>query len=121
MSENRARKLAEIIKEQISDILATRMKDPRLGFTTVTAVEVTRDLRYCKVFVSILGSQEEIEQSMATLVSASGFIRTELGSRIRVKHVPEIRFVRDQALEHSMHINKLLHQLNREENDDSKK
>lgn len=119
MSTNRAKKLAEIVKEEISDILATKMKDPRLGFTTVTAVEVTRDLRYCKIYVSVMGSEDEIKQSLAALDNASGFIRSELGSRIRVRHVPELRFLRDQALEHSMHINKLLEKLNRSEGEDN--
>ncbi len=118
MSETRANKLAEIIKEEVSDILATRLKDPRVGFTTVTKVEVTRDLSQGKIYVSVLGTSEEVSQTFSALEKATGFVRSELAGRIRVRHVPELQFVLDQALEHSMHINKLLQELNRENQND---
>ncbi len=121
MSETRANKLAEIIKEEVCDILATRLKDPRVGFTTVTNVEVTRDLSQGKIYVSVLGTAEEVTETFSTLEKATGFVRSELAGRIRVRHVPELQFILDQALEHSMHINQLLRELNMENEDDEER
>lgn len=111
MSQTRMRKRAEAIKEEVSDILATKVKDPRIGFTTVTSVEASKDLHYCTVNVSIMGTPQEQEETMKTLINAAGFIRTELGSRIRVRHVPELRFVQDKAMEQHAKINALIRQI----------
>lgn len=93
----RPERLAEVIKKEVSDLLR-QMKDPRIGFVTVTAVEVSSDLRYAKVFVSVLGSNEEQGASMKVLRGAQGFIRTELGKRIRLRHTPEVSFVPDPSI-----------------------
>jgi ribosome-binding factor A len=111
MTQTRAKKVAESIKEVVSEIIAAKIKDPRVGFTTVTGVEASKDLRYCTINVSILGNETEQEDTMKTLVSAAGFIRSELGSRIRIRHIPELRFVQDKAMEHHAHINNLIRQI----------
>lgn len=111
MGGTRAQKMAEAIKEEISDIIASKLKDPRVGFTTVTAVETSKDLHYVTVHVSIYGDENQQMETMETLHNAAGFIRTELGSRIRIRHVPELRFVQDKALEHHARINELLREI----------
>lgn len=100
--------MEEAIKEEVSDIIASKLKDPRVGFTTVTSVKASKDLHYCTVNVSIMGNPEEQQETMTTLLNAAGFIRTELGSRIRIRHIPELRFVQDKALEQHAEIDALL-------------
>lgn len=111
MVKHRASRLAESIKEEVSKMIREDVKDPRLGFVTVTDVEVAEDLRHAKVFVSILGKEEEIKSSMDVLTRASGFVRTELGKNIRLRYVPEISFRYDKSIEHGAHISKLLREV----------
>jgi ribosome-binding factor A len=118
MSNTRARKMAETIKEQVSEIINNRVKDPKLGFTTVTGVETSKDVRYCKVFISVLGTSEQQDETLAVLERAAGFIRTELGSKIRIRHVPEIRFQVDRSMQHGMHINEILQKIQDGSSDD---
>lgn len=114
MSQTRVRKMAETIKEEVSEIIASKLKDPRVGFTTVTSVKASKDLHYCTIYVSVMGSEMEQKETMETLANAAGFIRTELGARIRIRHVPELRFVQDKAMEHHAHINELIRQIKEE-------
>lgn len=118
MSQTRTRKMAEAIKEEVSDIITLKLKDPRVGFTTVTSVDPSKDLHYCTVNVSIMGSAEEQEETMKTLVNAAGYIRTELGSRIRIRHIPELRFVQDKALEQHAEIDALIRQIKERDSHD---
>lgn len=111
MAKHRAPRLAESIKEEVSKMIREDIKDPRLGFVTVTDVEVAEDLRHAKVFVSILGKEEDVKSSMDVLTRASGFVRTELGKAIRLRHVPEISFRYDKSIEHGAHISKLLREV----------
>lgn len=111
MVKHRASRLAESIKEEVSKMIREDVKDPRLGFATVTDVEVADDLRHAKVFVSILGKEEEIKSSMDVLTRASGFIRSELGKNIRLRYVPEISFKYDESIVHGAHISKLLREV----------
>ena len=118
MSSNRKEKLQQEIKKVVSDILQKEVKDPSIGFVTVTSVDVSGDLRHAKIFVSILGEKGNQEDTLHALEKATGFIRTELGKRIRLRHVPEIVFKFDDSIEHGDHINKLLKQLHEEQNED---
>lgn len=93
----RPERLAEVIKKEVSDLLR-QMKDPRIGFVTVTTVEVSPDLRYAKVFVSVLGNGTEQDASFKALQRAQGFVRSELGKRIRLRHTPEVSFVLDRSI-----------------------
>ncbi len=111
MVKHRASRLAESIKEEVSKMIREEVKDPRLGFVTVTDVEVAEDLRHARVFVSILGEEEDVKNSMDVLTRASGFVRTELGKAIRLRHVPEISFRYDKSIEHGAHISKLLREV----------
>lgn len=99
----RPERLAEVLKKEISELLR-EMKDPRLGFVTVTAVEVSADLHYAKVFVSVLGSGGDQGDSLKVLRGAQGFIRSELGKRIRLRHTPEVSFVHDPSIEEGTRI-----------------
>jgi len=111
MVKHRAFRLAESIKEEVSKIIREDMKDPRLGFVTVTDVEVAEDLRYAKVFVSILGKEEDVKNGMEVLSGASGYIRSELGKTLTLRYVPEISFKYDHSIEHGAHISKLLREV----------
>jgi ribosome-binding factor A len=90
------------------------IKDPRIGFVTVTDVEMTGDLREAKIYVSIMGNAEQIKDTMDGLNSALGFVRREIGKRIRLRFTPEISFAPDKSLDYSEHIQKILLQIEKE-------
>ena len=110
----RIEKLQELIKQETSKMLLYDIKDPRIGFVTVTDVEMTGDLREAKIFVSIMGNEEQIKSSMEGLQSALGFVRREIGKRIRLRFTPEISFAPDKSLDYSEHIQKILLQIEKE-------
>lgn len=111
----RAERVAELIKQEISKLLQKGLKDPRIGFVTVTGVEVSKDLRNSKVYFSVLGDEKAKADSMAGLNAANGFIRRELGKHLHLSHTPEIVFKFDKSVEYGAHINQLLHQLKSDE------
>lgn len=114
MTQFRAERLQGLMQAELSDIIRGSLKDPRVGFASVTAVEVSKDLRHVKAFISVMGDQSEKEETLATLNGAADFIRTEIGKRIRLRHTPEIIFRLDKSIEHGSHINALLRQLEEE-------
>ena len=107
-SQLRIEKLQELIKQEMSKMLLREIKDPRIGFVTVTDVEMTGDLREAKIYVSIMGGEEKVQESLKGLKSALGFIRREIGRRIRLRFTPEISFALDTSLDYSEHIQKIL-------------
>jgi ribosome-binding factor A len=113
MSEQRAHRVGEEIKREVSDILRNGLKDPRAGgLISVTDVSVTRDLRHAKIFISVFGSDEEQQATLHALSRAVGFVRTEVGRRIRLRHTPELSFQLDKSIAYGAHINQVLRQLN---------
>lgn len=114
MDNTRTNRVAEQMKKEIGDIINQKLKDPRVGFVTVTDVDLTNDLQHAKIFVSVLGDEEEKEASLTGLTKASGFIRTEVGKRIRLRKIPEIIFKFDEAHEHGNRIESILRNLNKE-------
>ncbi len=104
----RGGRVGEAIKEEISDIIRNELKDPRVGFASITRVEVSRDLRHAKVFVSVFGDEAQKAETIRGLESAAGFIRSEIGKRIRLHHTPEIVFRLDESIEHAVRIAKIL-------------
>jgi ribosome-binding factor A len=104
----RADKVGDQIRQEISDILLKELKDPRIGFVTITKVAVTDDLRQAKVYYSVFGGEQEKEDSLQGLESATGYIKRELGRRMRLKYMPEITFLFDDSLEYGAHIEELL-------------
>ncbi|MGM0652551.1 MAG: 30S ribosome-binding factor RbfA [Bacillota bacterium] len=117
MSENRVRRVAEQIKKDVSHIIITEIKDPRIAeMISVTDVELSKDLRHASVYVSIYGSDMEREETLQTLARASGFVRTEIGRRIRLRYTPEINFFLDTSIEYGAYIESVLKSLKEEEN-----
>lgn len=108
MARIRVSRVGEQIKKELSQIIQQEIKDPRIGFVTVTGVEMSGDLQIAKVFVSIFGEEEEKKETLAALEKATGYMRSEIGKRIRLRYIPELTFTIDESLEHSEHINKLL-------------
>lgn len=107
MSSYRLDRVRNLLRQATSEII-TRIKDPRVGFVTVTDTEVSPDLRHARVFVSILGKPEERAQVMKGLESARGFVRRELHKEISLRHIPEISFHLDESLDHGMRVTALL-------------
>mgnify|MGYP001420581543 FL=1 len=114
MSELRASRVAEQMKKELGDIITRKIKDPRVGFVTITDVEVTGDLQQAKVYISVLGSEEERQDTLVGLAKAKGFIRSEIGKRIRLRKTPELSFDMDETMEQGNRIEALLRQLNDE-------
>ncbi len=104
-------RVAEAIKKEASLIIHDELKDPRLGFVTITEVELTQDLREAKIFFSVLGKEEERKKTKVALDSALGFIRRLIGKRIRLRFVPEITFKEDRSSEYGARIEELLNQV----------
>jgi ribosome-binding factor A len=115
MAGVRKERLEELLKREISDIIRREVKDPRIGFVTVTDAEVSGDLSFARVFVSVLGSEEQQAASLKGLNSATRFIRGEFGQRIKMRQVPEISFRFDKSIQHGARIHELLEQVKREE------
>lgn len=111
MPSRRQQQVADAIQKEVSVLIQRELKDPRLGFVTVTRAEVSPDLHYAKVFVSILGTPEEQQASMKALESAAGFLRHELGSRLTMRYIPAIQFRADVSIAHSDRIARLLSEL----------
>ena len=117
MGQLRIDKVQEFIKHEISQIIQKDIKDPRVGFVTVTDVEMTRDLRHAKIFLSLMGSDEQKKATWEALNRALGFMRSEIGKRIRLRCTPELSLHLDKSLDYSNHIQKLLLQLEKDGTD----
>ena len=104
MSELRVRKIQEFIKQEVSSMLLKEIKDPRLGFVTVTGVHLTGDLREATVYVNLFGSDREKAESLEALNNARGFIRRELARTINLRNTPDITFVMDQSIEYGVNM-----------------
>lgn len=104
---HRMDRVRNLLRQVTSQILP-QVKDPRVGFVTVTDVEVSPDLRHAKVFVSVLGDAKAREQAIKGLISARGFIRRELTAQITLRHIPDLSFFLDESLDRGMRVNELL-------------
>ena len=111
MARVRAEKIQELIKQEVSKIILNDLKNPHIGFVTVTQVEVTNDLRHAKIWLSLYGGPEEQDRTLQALNKSLGYIRSEIGKRIRLKFVPELALMTDNSLEYSSHIQKILLQI----------
>jgi ribosome-binding factor A len=107
-SEARARKLADRIKVIVAQTLDMRIKDPRLGFITITDVRLTADLRDASIFYTVLGTEEERVSTAAALASSKGMLRTEVGKGTGVKFTPTLEFILDAIPENAAHVEQLL-------------
>jgi len=104
----RVERLNEQLKREISDILRFEVKDPRVGLVTVTGARASTDLSLAQIFVSIPGDEAERAQTLEGLSAASAYIRSELGKRMKIRKVPELRFRTDESLDYAMRIERLL-------------
>ena len=108
MQGKRLDRVNQLIKEEISTLLQRELKDPRLGFVTVTDVETSKDLRVAKVFVSVLGDERQWAASLTALASARGFVRNWLRQHLDLRVTPEVDFRADHSMEHAARIQALL-------------
>jgi ribosome-binding factor A len=111
---HRPERLAALIQETLAAALATRVKDPRVGFVTITGVEVTPDGQHATVRFSVMGSEDEKARALEGLEHARGFLRTHLAAQLDTRVTPELRFELDRGLEHAQRIDELLGRLRRE-------
>ncbi|MBU4320160.1 MAG: 30S ribosome-binding factor RbfA [Thermodesulfovibrionales bacterium] len=110
----RSQRVSDLIREEIADIIMNKVKDPRLGFVTVTGAKITEDLKIATVYISIF-KEEEKETTLEMLNSAKGFIRAELAKRVRMKFIPSLTFRIDESLEYGVRIEKLLREIKKED------
>jgi ribosome-binding factor A len=118
MTSQRQRQVAELLREDISRILREKIGDPRVGFVTITDIEVTPDLRHARVYVSVLGTQQERDASLDALEGAAHFIRGQLAHGWTLRYLPELEFRWDASIERGARILELLEEVKSEEQPD---
>jgi ribosome-binding factor A len=111
MSGRRKRQVGDLLRDEISFLIQRGLKDPRIGFTSITRVDVSPDIRYATVFVSVLGTEEEQSETLVALNSASGFIRHELGPKLTMRNIPTVSFRLDRSMEHAENVARLLREI----------
>ena len=114
MRFKRSQRIQELLLEEISKLLQSGLKDPRIGFTTLTRVEVSDNLKHAKVFVSVMGSEKEKADTLEALTSAKGFIRNSLGKNLYLRYLPELEFKKDENAEHVEKITRIISDLHSE-------
>ncbi len=114
MRFKRSQRIQELILEEISKLVQRGLKDPRIGFATITKVEVTDNLKHAKVFVSVMGTEKEKTDTLEGLQSAKGFIRNTLGKNLYLRYLPELEFKIDENAEHVEKITRILNELHSE-------
>ena len=107
-------RLAQQLKTEISYILARELKDPRVGFVTITTAKVSPDLRQAQVYFSVFGSPVKQKETLAILNRSTGFIRRQLGSRVKLRHTPELQFIFDDSIEYGAKMDNLLSEVREE-------
>jgi ribosome-binding factor A len=118
MSHSRLERVAEELKREIGKIIQDELNDPRVGFVTITKVELTRDLRNAKVHFSLYGTEKQLRDTKIGLKRSAGFIRSLVGKRIRLRYTPEISFVVDEGAKHSIKISQVLQSIKDEKKED---
>ncbi len=118
MSTQRTGRVQEALRQEISKIVQQELKDPRLGFITITHVELTKDLRFAKIFFSVLGTQKEKQKTLKGLISAKGHIKGLLADRVKLRYMPEIVFKLDESYEHAQEIYDILGKLKKEKKEE---
>lgn len=115
MNDKRINRISEEVKKVISELLLREIKDPRIsGLPSVSRVLVTKDLKSAKIYISVLGNDEEKASTIKGLENAKGFIRNEIGKRISLRHVPEPTFYIDNSIEDAIYMTKLIEKVNKE-------
>lgn len=107
------------VQRELSQIIRSEIKDPRIHpLTSVVAVEVTPDLKYCKAYISVLGDEEAGKATIEGLRSAASFVRRELAHRVNLRNTPEIKFILDQSIEYGVNMSKLINEVTKDLHDD---
>ena len=120
MASNRLNRMSQEVKKVVSEVIMNDIKDPRVPLmTSVTSVELTNDLRFANVYISVLGNEKEKEEAIEGLQSAKGFIRKEIGRKVNLRYTPEPIFFLDTTIEHGIKISKLLNDLKKSDNEES--
>jgi len=120
-SYKRADRVADLIKAEISDIFLKQIRDPRIGTVTITDVEVTDDLRYAKIFFVAMGKDQISDEARSGLQKARGFLKRELGKRLKLRYIPDIQFVVDESFAYGNRIEKLIAEIHEQEESDAAK
>lgn len=121
MSSKRLGRISEEIKKIISNLIRNQLKDPRIApMTSIVDVSVTRDMRYAKVYVSVYGTDKERNNTIAALQKAAGFVRKEVGKKIKLKYIPEIEFHSDSSIENGIYMNQLIEKVKKQEEERAK-
>ena len=114
MNDKRLNRVSEEVKKVVSELVYNGLKDPRINpMTTITRVEVTRDLSFARIYVSVLGDKRDKETTLLGLNKAKGFVRREIGSRIDLRHAPEPIFILDESIEQGMYMDQLIREVNK--------
>lgn len=120
MNIKRINRISEEVRKVVSDLIINGLKDPRISnMTSVTRVEVTRDLSFAKIYISVLGNEKEKQDTLEGLNSAKGFIRKEIGDRIDLRHAPTPLIYLDESIENAINLNKIINELNNNKVDDN--
>jgi ribosome-binding factor A len=115
MEGKRSERIADLIHREVSEMLQKSIKDPRIGFVTITRVQVSDDCRQSRIYYSVMGTPEEQEASLKGLQSARGFIRKELGHRLQLRYAPDVLFQFDPSIEYSIRLEEIFQKLHEDE------
>lgn len=107
----RIEKINELLRREVSEVLQREMKDPKIGFVTVTRVETSKDLQYSTIFTSIMGDEKERLTAMEHLNHAAGYVQRQLSGKVRLKNMPKIKFKLDTSIDHSIRIDEILRKI----------
>jgi ribosome-binding factor A len=111
MSGRRQERVSDLLRDEVSEIMLREMNDPRLGFVSITRVELSPDLRYARFFVSVFAEENERKEAVVALNNAAGFIRRTLAPRLKMRSIPELSFRLDQSMEHAENVARILRDL----------
>jgi ribosome-binding factor A len=120
VKNNRVRKVELQVKDEVSKIIITKLKDPRVGFVTVTAVEMTADLKSAQIFISVMGTQSQKTETISSLNDASKYIKAEMNQRIKLRYSPSITFRLDDTIDRAIRIGRILEDLGRDKSEEQK-
>ena len=121
MQYKRKDRVGDLLKREIAQIIQNQLKDPGLGFVTITGAKLSADLKQARIFYSVLGDEDSKEKTASALKRASGFVQNEIGRRLKLKYTPEILFQFDESIEYGAHIEELIEKIHRDEESEGEK
>ena len=114
MQNKRLKQISEMLKDVISDIIHTKVKDPRIGFVTIIDLALSKDSRYAKVFISVMGSDEKKEETLTGLQNAHAFIQKEMAARLRLRYIPVVTFILDHRFDDYDRIDRIIQEIHKD-------